>query len=86
MQTYGHHIEGSCGDADTIIVSSALEFARNDQIVTFVAKHTAVLIMLVYHWINGMEDIFIRKENRLSIPVEIFTVKEVMERRISWKC
>ena len=55
-----HHVEGSSGQAHTIIVSSALEFARNGQTVTFVPEDTAVLIMLVYHWRNCMEDIFIR--------------------------
>ena len=42
------------------------------------AEDTSVLIMLVYHWRNGLEDIFIRKENRLSRPETIFTVKEVI--------
>ena len=63
----GHQVEVSCGDADTLIVSSALEFAWNGQ--TVVAEDTDVLIMLVYHWRNCMEDIFIRKESTLSTPV-----------------
>ena len=64
----GHQVEVSCGDADTLIVSSALEFAWNVQNVTVVAEDTDVLIMLVYHWRNCMEDIFIGKESRLSTP------------------
>ena len=49
-----HQVEVSYGDADTLIVSSALEFAWNGQ--TVVAEGTDVLIMLVYHWRNCMED------------------------------
>ena len=54
LRGIGHQVEVSCGDADT----SALEFAWNGQ--TVVAEDTDVLIMLVYHWRNCMEDIFIR--------------------------
>ena len=70
----GHQVEVSCGDADTRIVSSALEFAWNGQ--TVVAEDTDVLIMLVYHWRNCMEDIFIRKESRLSTPGEMISMKD----------
>ena len=70
----GHQVEVSCGDADTLIVSSALEFAWNGQ--TVVAEDTDVLIMLVYHWRNCMEDIFIRKESRLSTPGEMISMKD----------
>ena len=72
----GHHVEVSRGKANTLIVSSALEFARNGQTVTVVAEDTDVLIMLVYHWRNDMEDIFIRKESRLSRPGEMISMKE----------
>ena len=71
-----HHVEVSRGDADTLIVSSALEFARNGQTITVVTTDTDVLIMLVYHWRNCMEDIFIRKESRLSTPGEMISMKE----------
>ena len=74
LRSTGHQVEVSCGDADTLIVSSALEFAWNGQ--TVVAEDTDVLIMLVYHWINCMEDIFIRKESRLSTPGEMISMKD----------
>ena len=74
LRGIGHQVEVSCGDAYTLIVSSALEFAWNGQ--TFVAEDTDVLIMLVYHWINCMEDIFIRKESRHSTPGEMISMKD----------
>ena len=70
----GHQVEVRCGDADTLIVSSALEFAWNGQ--TVVAEDTDVLIMLVYHWRNCMEDIFIKKESKLSTPGEMISMKD----------
>ena len=70
----GHQVEVSCGDADTLIVSSAIELAWNVQ--TVVAEDTDMLIMLVYHWRNCMEDIFIRKESRLSTPGEMISMKD----------
>ena len=70
----GHQVEVSCGNAYTLIVSSALEFAWNGQ--TVVAEDTDVLIMLVYHWRNCMEDIFIRKESRLSTPGEMISMTD----------
>ena len=47
-QDIGHRVEGSRGDADTIIVSSALKFARNGQTVTFVAEATVMQIQSLY--------------------------------------
>ena len=42
--------ELSRGDADSLIVCSALDFAQNGQTVTVVAEDTGVLILLVYQW------------------------------------
>ena len=69
-----HQVEVSCGDAATLIVSNALEFAWIGQ--TVVAEDTDVLIVLVYHWINCMGDIFIRKESMLSTPGEMISMKD----------
>ena len=74
LRGISHHVEVSRGDADTVIVSSALEFAWNGQ--TVVAEDTDVLIMLVYHWRHCMEDIFLRKESRLSTPGEMISMKD----------
>ena len=41
-------------------------------------EDTDVLIMLVYHWISGMEDIFIRRESMLSRPEEIVSMTEMI--------
>ena len=74
----GHQVEVSCDDAYTLIVYSALEFAWNGR--TVVAEDTDLLIMLVYHWRNCMEDIFIRKESRLSTPGKMISMKDAPAR------
>ena len=43
---------------------------------TVVAEDTDVLIMLVFHWRNCMEDIFIRKESRPSTPGEMISMTD----------
>jgi hypothetical protein len=53
------------GDADTKIVSTALELAeeRNDHdSVVVVADDTDVAVMLLYHWTNQLGDIFFLQE------------------------
>ena len=40
------------------------------------ADDTDVLIMLVYHWRNCTEDIFMRKQSRLSTPGEMISMKD----------
>ena len=45
----------------------AREFAQNGQTVTVVAKDTDVLIMLVYHWRNVMEDVYHLKNGKPAI-------------------
>lgn len=45
-----HSVTFCYGDADTIIVPSALDLARNEQSVEFVADDTEILILLIFHW------------------------------------
>ena len=45
----GHTVHTYTGDADTMIVSCALEIANNGMDVNEVAEDTDVLILLMYH-------------------------------------
>ena len=76
LEAIGHCIKISKDDADTLIVSSALEFAHNGQTVTVLSEDTDVFLMCLYHWENGMADIFIRKEGRQKRPAETYSMKE----------
>ena len=56
LTTGGHHVHVCTGDADTKIVSTALEVA-NESEVTVVADDTDVAVMLLYHWKEKLFDI-----------------------------
>lgn len=76
LQIQGHNAKISNGDADTLIVSTALELARNGQSVVVVAEDTDIFIMLLYHWESDMADIHLRKEGRRSKIGQIYSMKE----------
>lgn len=57
----GHDIRNSDGDADTLIVSTALEYASKGKEVVVVASDTDILVLLMFHWEVGM-DIFMYAE------------------------
>ena len=51
-------------DADTSIVSNAIDFASFGHKVTVVADDTDILILLLYFWNSKMEEIVLKHENR----------------------
>ena len=60
------------GDADTAIVSTALEYAAHGTEVNLVADDTDVLVLLMHHWKEHMADeyYFIQKrENHKRQPL-----------------
>ena len=58
----GRTVHTSTGDADTMIVSCALEIANNGMEVNVVADDTDVLILLMYHWRKTMSDVYFLSE------------------------
>ena len=51
----GHDVRNTLGDADTQIVSATLEYAEDvDKDVVVVAADTDILVLLMFHWKNGM--------------------------------
>ena len=61
LQANGHIVKQAQADADTLIVSTALDFAKNQQAVEVVTNDTDILVMLLYHWQDDMANIFIHK-------------------------
>ena len=64
-----HYLKGdnqsvhqSAGDADTMIVACALQYAIQGTKVTVVADDTDVFVLLVYHWKKEMADISFSSE------------------------
>ena len=62
MNSNSQIVYNSTGDADTLIVSSALQYAQQGQEVNVVADDTDILVLLVYHWKDTMADINFQSE------------------------
>jgi len=66
LKSDGQIVHNSTGDADTMIAASALEIATEGKEVNVVADDTDVLILLMHHWRDGMEDIYFLSEPKKS--------------------
>ena len=62
LRADGVIVKQAVDDADTMIVSAALDFARSGQSVTLFANDTDVIVMLLHLWKNEMANIWIRSE------------------------
>ena len=62
LESDGHTILRSDGDADTMIVSSVLDHACTGSDVTLVAADTDLFVMLLYFWNNCMGTIVMKSE------------------------
>ena len=52
----GHDIRNSKGDADTLIVSTAIQYTKKQENeVAVVANDTDILVLLIYHWQKRMK-------------------------------
>ena len=61
LKSNGNIMKQAQADADTLIVSTALDFAKNKQTVEVIANDTDIMVMLFYHWQDDMASIFIQK-------------------------
>jgi len=57
LQNLGQTVTQAPGDADTFIVSAALQIATTGQYTTVVADDTDILVLLVYHWHSSMAEV-----------------------------
>ena len=62
LESEGHTILKSDGDADTVIVSSVLDHACTGTNVTLIATDTDLFIMLLYFWNNRMGKVVMKSE------------------------
>ena len=62
LEADGQIVHNSTGDADTLIVSCALQFASRGRSVSVIADDTDVLVLLIYHWNHAMADICFHSE------------------------
>ena len=66
FEAAAHVVHNSTGDADTMIVECALQFAIGGREVNVVADDTDVLVLLIYHWKQYMADIYFLSEAKKS--------------------
>ena len=69
-------------DADTLIVSTALDFATERIPVHVIAADTDVLIMLLYLWNNEMENILMLSDSAQSKEKspKVYNIKDIAEK------
>lgn len=58
LEADGHIVHIDIGDADTLIVACALQFANEERETAEEADYTYILVLLIYHWKQGMADIY----------------------------
>ena len=54
-------------DADTMIVSCALQFATQGNDVIVVANDTDILVLLIYHWNPSMANVYFQSDAQKKI-------------------
>ena len=77
----------SKGDADVLIVSTALEYASSSQDTVVWAEDTDIIVMLAYHWKNALSKIYLcmqkkRKKIVTAASPKFYDVSSIA-RRIS---
>ena len=89
LQMNGYAVRQSAGDADTLIVATALELAAKMQRVIVVASDTDILVLLTYHWKANMAEILMKRESTksnsstlVSIPLVQKTIGSVAVDRL----
>ena len=73
----GQVVYQSDGDADTMIVQCALQYASEGSEVNVVADDTDVFVLLVYHWKQTMADFFFRTEAGKNL--KIWRISDVVD-------
>jgi len=66
------------GDADTLIVRSALQKASSGTAVTVVANDTDVFIMLLYHFSKSMSDVYMHIETSKMAPIKKICIRKMV--------
>ena len=78
----GHDVRNSAGDANTQIVSAALEYAGDvDNDIVVVASDTDILVLLMLHWKEGM-NIYMLAEtpNKKDVDREFWKIENLVKK------
>jgi len=58
LEAAGHTIHTASDDDDALVVTQALNLAKDKKVVSVIANDKDILVMLVYHFRKEMSDIF----------------------------
>ncbi len=66
-------------DADTLIVSTTLAFASEQEVVTVICDDTDVLVLLVHHFKSDMADVYIRSDPKRGqkVGLKLYSIRDV---------
>ena len=70
IEADGNIVHIADGDADTMIVTYALQYAGKESDVNVVTDDTDELVLLMYHWKQNMADVYFLSEVKKSDGVE----------------
>ena len=76
-----HDVRNSTGDADTQIVSAALQYAGDiDNDIVVVASDTDILVLLVFHWKEGMNIyMFAKTPNKKDVDRQFWKIENLVK-------
>ena len=69
LEADGNIVYIADGDADTMIVTCALQYAGQESDINVVADDTDVLVLLMYHWKHNMADVYFLSEVKKNMMV-----------------
>ena len=81
LRREGHDVRNSTGDADTQILSAALEYAGDiDNDIVVVASDADILVLLMFHWKEGM-NIYMLAEtpNKKVVDREFWKIENLVK-------
>ena len=81
LRREGHDVRNSTGDADTQIVSAALEYAGDiDNDIVVVASDTNILVLLMFHWKEGMSIyMLVETPNKKDVDREFWKLENLVK-------
>ena len=89
LQSLGHVTKIREGDADTLIVSMAMDSAAGGQAAVAVVEDTDIFVMLLYHYCDrsndgfasndGLTTVFLKKEAKRPRQRQVYSIKEAAE-------
>ena len=81
LRREGHDVRNSTGDADTQIVSAALEYAGDiDNDIVVVASNTDILVLLMFHWKDRMNMYMLAETpNRKDVDRKFWKIENLIK-------